>query len=118
MSNDRWYVLNNFGVATLCDDERDARKLAARDDKGYPHCAPHVATRMRAWSGKPPCGRCCEAVAFHVEIRRLWSLLNDVLPIVEWAANVGGGVNPEGESWRDKLAGRVRAAIIDGVSHD
>jgi hypothetical protein len=42
----RWYCVANYGGATLCVDEGDARREAKTNDQLHPHNAPHVAVRM------------------------------------------------------------------------
>ena len=42
----RWYVVTNYGAATLCLDEADARKVAAECDIAWPNNAPHVAVQL------------------------------------------------------------------------
>ena len=42
----RWYVVANYGAATLCLDEADARKVAHECDLAWPANAPHVAVQL------------------------------------------------------------------------
>jgi hypothetical protein len=49
----RWYCVSNFGGATLCVDERDARHNAEENDGLYPADAPHVATQLVAITPAP-----------------------------------------------------------------
>ena len=42
----RWYVVTNYGAATLCLDEADARKVARQCDRDWPKNAPHVAVQL------------------------------------------------------------------------
>lgn len=42
----RWYVVTNYGAATLCLDEADARKVAHECDLAWPKNAPHVAVQL------------------------------------------------------------------------
>lgn len=42
----RWYSVSRIGAATLCVDERDARRTAAQCDVEYPSGAPHRALLM------------------------------------------------------------------------
>lgn len=42
----RWYVVNRDGLATLCADEADARKVADECDLMFPRVAPHRAVLL------------------------------------------------------------------------
>jgi hypothetical protein len=42
----RWYVVTNYGAATLCLNEADARKSARQYDRDWPKNAPHVAVQL------------------------------------------------------------------------
>jgi hypothetical protein len=42
----RWYMVNNFGAATLCVDQKDAMKIARASDRLFPRDAPHVAVQL------------------------------------------------------------------------
>jgi hypothetical protein len=42
----RWYVVNNYGAATLCVDQEDADALALNSDRLFPREAPHVAVQL------------------------------------------------------------------------
>ncbi len=43
---DRWYVVSVFGLATLCADEDDARRVERECNILYPRHAPHRAVLM------------------------------------------------------------------------
>ena len=42
----RWYFVANYGAATLCVDEADARESAAEADIAFPRMAPHRAVQL------------------------------------------------------------------------
>ena len=42
----RWYVVNRDGLATLCADEADARKVADECNLMFPRVAPHRAVLL------------------------------------------------------------------------
>jgi hypothetical protein len=42
----RWYMVNSYGVATLCVDESSARLKLRSADKLFPRFAPHVAVQL------------------------------------------------------------------------
>ena len=42
----RWYFVANYGAATLCVDEADARESAAEADIAFPRMAPHQVTQL------------------------------------------------------------------------
>lgn len=42
----RWYMVNRDGMATLCEDQRDAEKEAKAADMDWPHSGPHRAARL------------------------------------------------------------------------
>ena len=42
----RWYVVNNYGKATLCVDENDARSNVIEADRRWPFDAPYVAVQL------------------------------------------------------------------------
>ena len=42
----RWYMVTNDGVATLCEDRRDAEKEAKDADMAWPHSGPHRAVQL------------------------------------------------------------------------
>lgn len=44
--HERWYMLSNLGIATLCVDEGDARKAVEFADMAYPRHAPHKAVQL------------------------------------------------------------------------
>ncbi len=50
----RWYCVTNYGAATLCVDEDDARKVAAETDEMYPRNGPHVAVQLAPLSSAVP----------------------------------------------------------------
>ena len=42
----RWYMVTHDGVATLCEDRRDAEKEAKDADMAWPHSGPHRAVQL------------------------------------------------------------------------
>ena len=42
----RWYMVTHDGVATLCEDLRDAEKEAKDADMAWPHSGPHRAVQL------------------------------------------------------------------------
>ena len=42
----RWYMVTNDGVATLCEDLRDAEKEAKAADMAWPYSGPHRAVQL------------------------------------------------------------------------
>ena len=42
----RWYVVDAFGMATLCQDETDAKANAADYNECWPNNAPHTAVQL------------------------------------------------------------------------
>ena len=42
----RWYMVTHDGVATLCEDSRDAEKEAKDADMAWPHSGPHRAVQL------------------------------------------------------------------------
>ena len=42
----RWYMVTHGGVATLCEDRRDAEKEAKDADMAWPHSGPHRAVQL------------------------------------------------------------------------
>lgn len=42
----RWYMVTHNGVATLCEDRRDAEKEAKDADMAWPHSGPHRAVQL------------------------------------------------------------------------
>ena len=80
MTERRWYCVNKIGMATLCLNEKDADKTAARCDTYYMQYAPHRAVqlidvaevaglraeneRLRGWlEGDATCP-CCEGTRY------------------------------------------------------
>lgn len=46
MTTPRWYMVNRDGMATLCEDRRDAEKEAKDADMAWPHSGPHRAVQL------------------------------------------------------------------------
>lgn len=42
----RWYMVTHDGVATLCEDRRDAEEEAKDADMAWPHSGPHRAVQL------------------------------------------------------------------------
>lgn len=42
----RWYMVNNYGAATLCVDQADAESNVREADEQFPRFAPHVAVQL------------------------------------------------------------------------
>ena len=42
----RWYMVTHDGMATLCEDRRDAEKEAKDADMAWPHSGPHRAVQL------------------------------------------------------------------------
>ncbi|NYT38917.1 hypothetical protein ERD78_18635 [Allopusillimonas soli] len=42
----RWYVVGRRGMATLCQNEADAKNLVDEYDNCWPNDAPHVAVQL------------------------------------------------------------------------
>lgn len=41
-----WYCVNRIGMATACNDEKDALETAEEAEKDWPHMAPHRVMRL------------------------------------------------------------------------
>ena len=60
----RWYVVNRDGLATLCADEADARKVADECDLMFPRAAPHRAVLLGDVAAeRERCAGVCEGIA-------------------------------------------------------
>jgi hypothetical protein len=42
----RWYCVSKYGMATLCRDDKDAKRSGKRFDLLYPQHAPHRAMQL------------------------------------------------------------------------
>ena len=60
----RWYVVNRDGLATLCADEADARKVADECDLMFPRVAPHRAVLLGDVAAeRERCAGVCDGIA-------------------------------------------------------
>jgi hypothetical protein len=79
----RWYCVNNFGMATLCADESDARAVAADSDAAFPQSRPHAATQLAPLSPPAPSA---EVAALVDEVDRIAGFLVGYGDAAEFAA--------------------------------
>ena len=50
-TQERWYMVNKDGMATLCADHADAEQVAKDAQEVWPHMGPHRAVQLRESSG-------------------------------------------------------------------
>lgn len=94
-----WYMLNNFGMATLCADEADALRAAEESELMWPHNGPHRAMQL------------IDASQYHRDIPALRRLCSERDQLRAEVKRLTGDLR-EGDELRERLGDLLRRTAI------
>ena len=106
----RWYMVDKYGMATLCVDREDAEKEAANANLNWPkRLGPHRAVRLVE---SPQFGD-----FFRLKVQRmvLCSLLGECLPVIDALLQMPG--DDDSDAHLNGLMARVGDAL-DAIAED
>jgi len=118
-----WYMVNRDGMATLCEDQRDAEKEAKAADMDWPHSGQHRAVRLVEASFEAADMATAAADGFRDGVAHaaetiaelkgqrmvLCSLLGECLPVIDALLQLPG--DDKTDAGLNDLAGRIEASL-------
>ena len=101
MKQNRWYMVNKDGMATLCVDREDAEKEAANANLNWPkRLGPHRAVQLA------PAG---DMAKLKGQRAVLCALLGECLPVIDALIQMPG--TDDSDARLNGLAGRITGAL-------
>ena len=116
----RWYMVNNLGMATLCNNKADAENEAKTADACWPNMAPHRAVQlveasfdshdMATAAAEGFRDGASEIDALKGQRRVLCDLLRECLPIIDAMLQMPG--DDASDAHLQGLQGRINDALV------
>ena len=115
----RWYMVNNLGMATLCNNKADAENEAQTADACWPNMAPHRAVQlveasfdaadMASAAAQGYRDGASEIDALKGQRRVLCDLLRECLPLIDALWDIPG--TDDSDAHLQGLQGRIQDAL-------